>query len=252
MSSQTDAHSMLPTMLGSALSGMAGRVPFHPVDTIKARMQVNVGAAQGRASYSTTLSGLRHVFHSEGLRGLYRGFGIAFWGGAPGACTYFTGYELTRNKLQEYEWGRKYPSMVHLAAGFCAEAGSCVFWVPIDVVKETLQVQPYSAEGKAPAGGQGIYYKNSLHTMRTVYRSRGFQGVYRVCTGAQFEVLAAATANTTCYPPVAPRLSHLARATERHFYLSGHFLLRTLCCTRRCAAQRSGLQADLFLLDKPR
>lgn len=28
-----------------------------------------------------------------------------------------------------------------LLAGFAAEAASCVFWVPIDVVKERLQVQ---------------------------------------------------------------------------------------------------------------
>lgn len=43
----------LPTMLGSAMAGMIARVPTHPIDTAKARLQVRVlagGSGLRRAS----------------------------------------------------------------------------------------------------------------------------------------------------------------------------------------------------------
>jgi hypothetical protein len=54
-----------------------------------------------------------------------------------------------------------------LTAGFAAEAFSCVLWVPIDVVKERLQVQSALPQGH-------IRYRSSFDALRTICLQEGF------------------------------------------------------------------------------
>ena len=51
-----------------------------------------------------------------------------------------------------------------------AEAVSCVLWVPIDVVKERLQVQ---------RPGDSNSYKGSLHALRKIAAQEGLGSLYR-------------------------------------------------------------------------
>lgn len=55
-------------LIGSAVAGMVARVPMHPIDTCKAKIQVQKGSV-----YRGLAQCLRHTFKTEGLRGLYSG-----------------------------------------------------------------------------------------------------------------------------------------------------------------------------------
>lgn len=58
-----------------------------------------------------------------------------------------------------------------MGAGFAAELISCVFWLPIDVIKERLQVQ----------SNLKLYeYKNTFDAVRQISKSEGILGLYRV------------------------------------------------------------------------
>lgn len=50
------------------------------------------------------------------------------------------GYEASRDYLRARPELKAIPAVADLAAGFAAEALSCLLWVPIDVTKERLQV----------------------------------------------------------------------------------------------------------------
>lgn len=147
--------SVIDTMLASALSGMVARIPLHPIDTCKAKLQV-----QQQFKPSVTPPGgsplatiplpkpksfvefFSHTLRSEGIRGLYSGFGITFFGSGPAACLYFTSYEASKTILGSMPAFRDSPVFfTHFVSGLLAECASCVLWVPIDVVKERLQVQ---------------------------------------------------------------------------------------------------------------
>jgi hypothetical protein len=66
------------------------------------------------------------------------------------------------------------PFITHLLSGFLAEMGSCIFWLPIDVIKERLQVQ---SEVK-------IYrYAGPRDAARKIKISEGVVGLYRVNMG---------------------------------------------------------------------
>jgi len=163
-------------MLASALAGAFARVPTHPLDTLKARIQ----AASPPPSLPTALQSL---LRAEGVRGLYRGFAFTFAVSVPASCMYFTTYELSKG-----------PSAAsHFAAGMLAETVSCVLWVPCDgararsllllrvngltpsaVIKERMQVQAFSTR----AGGYGEY-ASGWGALRHIARSEGVRGLYK-------------------------------------------------------------------------
>lgn len=146
------------TMMGSALSGILARIPCHPIDTMKAKLQVQTSSSGGYRHVGDALS---RVWRAEGLSGLYRGFGTTLIGSAPASCLYFTTYEVSRKRLVESNRFSDYPFIAHFIAGMFAETISCLLWVPIDVIKERQQIQssPVSAV--------------------SIVRQQGFSGLYR-------------------------------------------------------------------------
>ena len=74
----------------------------------------------------------------------------------------------------------------------CAGSGhSCVLWVPIDVVKERMQIQRVLRRPRAPVaaaadGATGaatvkppLVYRNGVHALQSIVKSEGVVGLYR-------------------------------------------------------------------------
>lgn len=164
------------------------------------------------ASSSSSLPNVwRQVYQREGVRGFYRGLGIAATGSAPGVALYITSYQACKDRLtslfapttsndvddntkrndersEEKEKEKKgqvgdttlptkqrYPvvlrdGVIHLASGVFAEAVSCVFWVPIDVIKERCQSQGPDVRGR---------YRSSYDAFKCVAQREGFRGIYK-------------------------------------------------------------------------
>jgi len=167
--------SLVTTMLASAAAGMAARIPCHPIDTCKARLQVQTMATGSSGTmYRGLVDAMAKTFRVEGLRGLYRGFGVAFVGSAPAGCLYFTSYELSKSRLERLPVLSQAQFTAHFTAGMIAEAISCVLFVPIDVIKERMQIQRYS-----PTQTQAVYYRNGAHAVQTILRTEGLRGIYK-------------------------------------------------------------------------
>jgi len=56
-----------------------------------------------------------------------------------------------------------------------AEALSCVLFVPVDVIKERMQVQG----GSATAARGGTFYRSTGHAIRSILKGEGISGIYR-------------------------------------------------------------------------
>ena len=160
---------------------MLVRLPLHPIDTCKAKLQVQRKAPSSAAAsstapraapFSSVVSCLRYTARTEGVRGLYAGLPIAFLGSAPATCLYLTSYEMNKRWLQQLPFLQSAQPVANFAAGLLAECFSCVLWVPIDVVKERMQVQSNVPE-------LSLHYRSTLHAIATIARSEGLRGVYR-------------------------------------------------------------------------
>merc|ERR1712216_401504 len=160
-----EENSMWVTVGASALAGIIGRTPVHPLDTCKARLQVQTSI--GATSYRGMIDAAQRILAAEGWRGLYRGFPMAAAGSIPGTAMYLGGYEALKERLAPV-CGTGF--VTHFAAGFGAETMSCLVWVPVDVVKERLQVQ---------RPGDAMGYSGTVDAISTIWRSEGVRGVYK-------------------------------------------------------------------------
>ena len=166
-------------LLASASAGVLARFPCHPLDTCKARLQVQARAIDAAAArdgtrprYRSLADALGRTLRAEGWRGLYRGFGVTAVGSAPATCLYLTSYDAAKNALlaaSPVMAGHDF--LAHFAAGMVAETFSCVLWVPIDVTKERLQIQE--------KGGGASNYRGSVDAIRTILRTEGLSGIYK-------------------------------------------------------------------------
>lgn len=154
------ALSLEETAVASSVGSLVARCTCHPLDTIKSRMQAVGSEAVYSSMYRTGVATVR----AEGVRGLYRGLGAAALVGTPAGVLYFTSYEASKRFL-----AASAPSLPvglsHFAAGMMAEAVACVVFVPVDVVKERVQVH--------------VDYRSSWHCASETLRSEGLRALYR-------------------------------------------------------------------------
>lgn len=96
-----DSTAMVSLACGS-LSGIASSSATFPLDLVRRRMQLEGAAGQARV-YKTGLFGtFKHIFRTEGLRGLYRGILPEYYKVVPGVGIAFMTYE-TLKKLLSHE-----------------------------------------------------------------------------------------------------------------------------------------------------
>jgi hypothetical protein len=160
--------SLVSSLLASSFSGLISRVLCHPIDTVKSRLQ---------SPFTTTPSApavLRALFAEHGYAGLYLGLPVTIVGGVPGTVMYLTSYDKFKD-LYNKRFGTSQDSSCFVrdfSAGIIAETFACVVYVPVDVVKERMQIQ-----GKAlPIS---LQYKSSLDALVTIGKNEGLRGIYK-------------------------------------------------------------------------
>ena len=96
-SQQQSVRTMASNALGSSAAGIISRCLTHPLDTIKARLQAP--SSSSSSSYKGPWNVLTTTIRTEGISGLYRGFGAVVMGGTPGTIVYLCSYDLLKSKL---------------------------------------------------------------------------------------------------------------------------------------------------------
>ncbi|CDW72794.1 mitochondrial carrier [Stylonychia lemnae] len=175
------ANSTLTSSISGLIASSVGKTIVHPVDTIKAKLQVqsnqknkntsmNQNARSSLLQQSRILSIANETIRSQGPGGLYRGFAINVLGSIPAAGIYFGSYEFFKNNTLQYHFLQQNPFISYLCGGLFAETMACILFVPIDVIKERRQVQ---FELKT------FNYSNDVDAVRQVLKTEGLRGLYR-------------------------------------------------------------------------
>lgn len=177
---------LLPNMLGSATAGIISRIFTHPLDTIKAKLQAPPGPSSELRPFRGPLDTFTKTFRTEGIKGFYRGFGAILVGGTPGTIIYLCSYDIVKTKLSNNFFTPKNDTstskngefLVHFTAGMLAETIACLVYVPVDVIKERLQVQQLANANnlKSPPSN---YYNGSRDAFKKIMRVEGLGGIYK-------------------------------------------------------------------------
>lgn len=167
-------------------ASMAAQLVWTPVDVISQRLMVQGGQSMSQRStnYSGGIDAFRTIIKTDGLRGLYRGFGMSILTYAPSNALWWASYSMTQRmvwaglgycrKREEQNKESFAPSskMVIAVQGLSAAmAGgvSAIVTTPLDTIKTRLQV----LEGKEncrPTINQ---------TVKTLLKEGGWTACYR-------------------------------------------------------------------------
>lgn len=174
----SDPDSLRSHFFAGAIAGFAQSMLCSPMELAKTRVQL--------LGHGSPLQCLKDIHMSEGLRGVFKGYGITVLREIPGFSSYFVTYELlTRN-----ENNAPVSTARMLFAGGFAGTVSWVLTYPIDVVKSRLQSD----------GMQGpARYSGALDCLKKSISSEGYGFLSRGLTST---ILRAFPMNAACFTVV--------------------------------------------------
>lgn len=146
-------------------------VALYPVSVVKTRMQV----ASKDVVERNALSVAKGLLKTDGVPGLYKGFGTVITGAVPARIIFLSALETTKVAAFKLVEPFKLSETAEAAiangiAGMTASLFAQAVFVPIDVVSQKLMVQGYSGHTK---------YNGGLDVAQKLLKSDGIRGLYR-------------------------------------------------------------------------
>lgn len=93
------------TSLASTLAGFIAKVVVHPIDTVKAKVQVNRTRIDNLKDFNKGLIAeiIQKTYSAEGMKGFFPGVGLSAFGSTVAFSAYMTTYEYSKNHLATTE-----------------------------------------------------------------------------------------------------------------------------------------------------
>lgn len=179
-----DPNSIKTHFWAGTTAGLVQTIITSPMELTKTRMQIQSSDNTG-PKFKGPIECVRHIHQMEGIRGLFRGFGITAIRDVPGFASYFVFYELMIRTSP-------CPGGFHtLMAGGFAGVLSWIISCPIDVIKTRLQ-----ADGMTTT----CRYNGISDCVRKSYQAEGFSFLTK---GMCSTLLRAFIMNSVCFYVVA-------------------------------------------------
>ncbi|XP_078169135.1 mitochondrial adenine nucleotide transporter ADNT1-like isoform X2 [Carex rostrata] len=126
--------------------------------------------------YNGTIQGLKYIWRTEGIRGLFKGNGTNCARIVPNSAVKFFSYEQASSGIlwlyrqQTGNENAELTPLLRLGAGACAGIIAMSATYPMDMVRGRITVQtersPYQ-------------YRGMFHALGTVFREEGFRALYK-------------------------------------------------------------------------
>lgn len=185
------------TTVANATAGlsaaMAAQMVWTPIDVVSQRLMVqggyknpSINDVKNTYRYKGGVDAFRKIIHSDGLRGLYRGFGISILTYAPCNAVWWATYSMSHRQIwggigcycckkDEINGGSKPDSRAVVAvqgvSAAIASGFSALLTMPLDTVKTRLQVLQGEGNGRrSPTLGE---------TLKNLIKEGGFGACYR-------------------------------------------------------------------------
>lgn len=156
-------------LLAGGAAGVVADSLVHPIDTVKARMQVAPTHGTRGARYTSMSHAFRAIAAEEGVRrGLYAGYGAVLAGTAPTHAIMFAAYKYLKRGAEPHVGDTALP-VVDFVCGAVGELLALVPYVPAEVVAKRMQVA---------AVGPARDYTSTPQALRVIYATEGYRGLY--------------------------------------------------------------------------
>lgn len=155
-----------------ASGGAAGATSLcfvYPLDFARTRLAADVGKGSGAREFNGLGDCLKKIFKSDGMVGLYRGFGVSVQGIIIYRASYFGCFDTAKGMLPDpkkagffVSWG--IAQVVTTAAGIIS--------YPFDTVRRRMMMQSGRAAGERT-------YKSTLHCWSVIAKTEGSAAFFK-------------------------------------------------------------------------
>ncbi|CAN0374266.1 unnamed protein product [Ectocarpus sp. 12 AP-2014] len=180
------------SFVGGSFAGLCQAVVIIPTDTIKIKLQIQVGApGSSNLKYRGPVDCAMNIVKTQGVRGLFRGTPATAIRDTPSMGLYFASYEAVKERL-ESRWGFGEQASSFWAGGLAGALSWFVIY-PFDVVKSVQQ---------ATADPMDPNTRSMTACFRHVYKTAGggVPGVRRFFRGVSTTVVRAVPVNAAIFP----------------------------------------------------
>ncbi|GER46367.1 mitochondrial carrier-like protein [Striga asiatica] len=169
-------YSICKSLVAGGVAGGVSRTAVAPLERLKILLQVQ---NPHNIKYNGTVQGLKYIWRTEGLRGLFKGNGTNCARIVPNSAVKFFSYEQASKADKHfksnfiptnYAEDAQLTPVLRLAAGACAGIIAMSATYPMDMVRGRLTVQTE----KSP-----YQYRGMFHALSTVLREEGFRALYK-------------------------------------------------------------------------
>ncbi|KAI8343590.1 mitochondrial carrier domain-containing protein [Chlamydoabsidia padenii] len=173
----TSHHSLLAAgIFAGGVSGMIGALLGSPLYLIKTRRQ-SYSPVFKQIGYQhkmmSSWSALSHIYHVEGIKGLYRGASAAMARASVGSAVQMPSYMFGKD-LMMTEFALSDTISTHFGASMVTGFLVALAMNPFDVLSTRLYNQ-----GVDPVSGKGLLYKNLIDCFVKLIHTEGVQGLYK-------------------------------------------------------------------------
>jgi solute carrier family 25 (adenine nucleotide translocator) protein 4/5/6/31 len=156
-----------------ASGGAAGATSLcfvYPLDFARTRLAADVGKAGAEREFTGLGNCLTKIFKSDGLVGLYRGFGVSVQGIIIYRAAYFGFFDTAKGMLPD---PKNTPFLISWAIAQTVTTVAGIISYPFDTVRRRMMMQ---------SGRADKLYKNTIDCWGKIYKSEGggafFKGAF--------------------------------------------------------------------------
>ncbi|KAL3844272.1 hypothetical protein ACJIZ3_001675 [Penstemon smallii] len=176
-------------------AAMAAQLVWTPIDVVSQRLMVQGGGCNanscmvGLKKYNGGIDAFRKIIHADGVKGLYRGFGISILTYAPSNAVWWASYSIAHRTIWDcvgcycckkdengnglgYRPDGKSVLAVQGLSAAMASGVSALVTMPLDTIKTRMQV----LDGEGNTKGRSI---TILETVRNLVKEGGLGACYR-------------------------------------------------------------------------
>ncbi|KAD6453563.1 hypothetical protein R6Q59_015413 [Mikania micrantha] len=165
--------SICKSLVAGGVAGGVSRTAVAPLERMKILLQVQNPHAM---KYNGTIQGLKYIWRTEGLRGMFKGNGTNCARIVPNSAVKFFSYEeaskgiLWLYRQQPGNEDAELTPLLRLGAGACAGIIAMSATYPMDLVRGRLTVQTDKSTSQ---------YRGIAHAFTTVLREEGPRALYK-------------------------------------------------------------------------
>jgi solute carrier family 25 (adenine nucleotide translocator) protein 4/5/6/31 len=155
-----------------ASGGAAGATSLcfvYPLDFARTRLAADTGKAAGDREFKGLANCLSKIYKSDGLGGLYKGFGVSVQGIIIYRAAFFGFYDTAKGILPD---PKNTPLVVSWAIAQSVTTVAGIISYPFDTVRRRMMMQ----SGRK---GADIMYKNTLHCWATIAKTEGGKAFFK-------------------------------------------------------------------------